>query len=60
MVCTLTKSKESDKNFQIEFKNLSELESLCDSLESMLVYYEQCKKDGETLPELVYRINNHK
>ena len=43
-----------------EFKNLSELESLCDSLESMLVYYEQCKKDGEDLPELVYRINNHK
>jgi uncharacterized protein YdeI (YjbR/CyaY-like superfamily) len=45
-----------DKNFQIEFENIKELENLRDSLNHMLKYIRMCEEDGEETPPLVYKI----
>jgi len=50
----------ADKNFQIEFDSLSELEEFRDSLTSMIKYYTSCKEDGEELPPLIYKITTKK
>lgn len=60
MKCRLKNKSHCDKDFQIEFNTLSELKSLSDSLSSMIKYIEMCKTDGEEIPELIYRIDNHK
>lgn len=50
----------ADKNFQIEFDSLQELEEFRDSLTSMIKYYTMCKTDGEELPPLIYKITTKK
>jgi uncharacterized protein YdeI (YjbR/CyaY-like superfamily) len=45
-----------DKNFQIEFDNIKELEELKNSLSQMLKYMRMCESDGEELPPLIYKI----
>ena len=56
MKCRLRDNQYADKNFQIEFENLKEIEDLRNSLTSMIKYYSACKEDGEKLPELIYKI----
>jgi hypothetical protein len=50
----------ADKNFQIEFESIEEIENLRDSLSSMLKYYKICESDGEKIPELIYKIKENK
>lgn len=57
MKCRLVKNPYVDKNFQIEFESISEIEDLKNNLASMIKYYTMCKKDGEELPELIYKIS---
>jgi hypothetical protein len=59
MKCRLQNKSRCDEDFQIEFESLSELKDLKNSLNAMIKYIVLCKKDGEELPELVYRIKNN-
>lgn len=56
MKCRLEKNPYVDKNFQIEFESITEIEDLRNSLTSMIKYFSMCKDDGEEIPELIYRI----
>ncbi len=56
MKCRLEDNPYCDKNFQIEFDTVSEIENLRDSLTHMLKYMKMCQEDGEELPPLIYRI----
>jgi hypothetical protein len=56
MKCRLVDNPYCDKNFQIEFNSIKELEDLRDSLNHMLKYVKMCQEDGEELPPLVYKI----
>ena len=56
MKCRLEKNPYVDKNFQIEFESITEIEELRNSLTSMIKYFSMCKDDGEEIPELIYRI----
>jgi hypothetical protein len=60
MKCRLEDNPYCDKNFQIEFSNIKELEQLRDSLSSMLKYINMCIEDGEEIPPLIYKINEDK
>jgi hypothetical protein len=60
MKCRLKNNIHCDEDFQIEFDTLDELKSLSESLSSMIKYIELCKTDNEEIPELIYRIDNHK
>lgn len=57
MKCRLLDNQYADKNFQIEFDSISELEDLKSSLSSMIKYFNMCKADGEKLPPLLYKIS---
>lgn len=56
MKCRLVDNPYCDKNFQIEFASVKELEDFSDSLNHMLKYVKMCQEDGEELPPLVYKI----
>jgi len=56
MKCRLVDNPYCDKNFQIEFSSIKELEDFRDSLNHMLKYVKMCQDDGEELPPLVYKI----
>ncbi len=56
MKCRLVDKPYCDKNFQIEFENIKELENLRDSLTHMLKYIRMCEEDNEEMPPLVYKI----
>jgi hypothetical protein len=60
MKCRLIDNPHVDKNFQIEFDNIKEIEEFRNSLNSMIKYFNMCKEDGEELPELIYKITNIK
>ncbi len=60
MKCRLVDNSFVDKNFQIEFESLEEIEDLRNSLTSMIKYYKICKEDGEEIPQLIYRIQDKK
>lgn len=60
MKCRLKSNEYCDENFQIEFKSISEIEDLSQSLIEMIKYFKLCKEDGEEIPPLIYRIDNHK
>ena len=60
MKCRLIDNPHVDKNFQIEFENIEEIEEFRNSLNSMIKYFNICKEDGEELPELIYKITNVK
>lgn len=60
MKCRLIDNPHVDKNFQIEFANIEEIEEFRNSLNSMIKYFNICKEDGEELPELIYKITNVK
>jgi hypothetical protein len=60
MKCRLIDNPHVDKNFQIEFENIEEIEEFRNSLNSMIKYFNMCKEDGEELPELIYKITNIK
>jgi hypothetical protein len=49
-----------DKNFEIEFESINEIEELRNSLTSMIKYFTICKEDGEELPPLIYKIKDKK
>lgn len=59
MRCRLELNSYCDENFQIEFKNISELKDFHKSLGAMIRYYELCKEDGEEIPPLIYKIKNN-
>ena len=50
MKCRLIDNPHVDKNFQIEFDNIKEIEEFRNSLNSMIKYFNMCKEDGEELP----------
>lgn len=56
MKCRLVDKPYCDKNFQIEFENIKELENLRDSLNHMLKYIRMCESDGDEIPPLIYKI----
>lgn len=58
MKCRLVDNPYVDKNFQIEFESITEIEDLRNSLNSMIKYFTLCKEDGEELPELTYKISD--
>jgi uncharacterized membrane protein len=60
MKCRLNDNPYADKNFQIEFNSIKEIEELRDSLTSMIKYFNICKNENEDIPELIYRIKNKK
>lgn len=60
MKCRLVDNPYCDKNFQIEFTSIKELEELKDSLNHMLKYVKMCQEDGEELPPLIYKITEIK
>jgi hypothetical protein len=60
MKCRLEENPYCDKNFQIEFKTVDEIEQLRDSLNSMIKYIKLCVEDGEEIPPLVYKITEEK
>ena len=60
MKCRLIDNPHVDKNFQIEFANIEEIEEFRNSLNSMIKYFNICKEDREELPELIYKITNVK
>jgi hypothetical protein len=60
MKCRLIDNPHVDKNFQIEFENIEEIEEFRNSLNSMIKYFNICKEDSEELPELIYKITNVK
>lgn len=60
MKCRLLNNSYCDKNFQIEFDNLKELEELKESLSHMIKYVKMCQEDGEEIPPLIYKITQVK
>jgi hypothetical protein len=58
MKCRLVENPYVDKNFQIEFESINEIEELRNSLNSMLKYFILCKEDGEEIPPLIYKISD--
>ena len=56
MKCRLGDNPYCDKNFQIEFSTVKEIEQLRDSLTSMIKYINMCIEDGEEIPPLIYKI----
>ena len=56
MKCRLEDNPYLDKNFQIEFGSVEEIQQLRDSLTSMIKYVNMCIEDNEELPPLVYKI----
>lgn len=58
MKCRLINNSHCDKNFQIEFDNLKELEELKESLNHMIKYVKMCQEDGEEIPPLIYKITH--
>lgn len=60
MKCRLADNSYVDKNFQIEFESIEEIEDLRNSLTSMIKYFRICEKDGEEIPQLTYRIKDNK
>jgi hypothetical protein len=60
MKCRLADNPYCDKNFQVEFSSVKEIEQLRDSLTSMIKYINMCIEDGEEIPPLVYKINEEK
>lgn len=56
MKCRLEDNPYCDKNFQIEFSSIKELENFRDSLNHMLKYVKMCQEDGEEIPPLIYKI----
>ena len=54
MKCRLEDNPYCDKNFQIEFTSIKEIQELRDSLTHML----KCNEDGEELPPLIYKISS--
>lgn len=58
MKCRLVENPYVDKNFQIEFESINEIEELRNSLNSMLKYFTLCKEDGEEIPPLIYKISD--
>jgi hypothetical protein len=58
MKCRLVDNPYVDKNFQIEFESINEIEDLKNSLQSMLKYFTLCKADGEEIPPLIYKISD--
>jgi uncharacterized membrane protein len=60
MKCRLNNNEYCDEDFQIEFKTISEMKDLINSLNSMYRYMKMLQEDGDELPELTYRIDNHK
>lgn len=60
MKCRLIDNPYVDKNFEIEFESINEIEELRNSLTSMIKYFTICKEDGEELPLLIYKIKDKK
>jgi hypothetical protein len=60
MKCRLIDNPHVDKNFEIEFDTIKEIEELRDSLTSMIKYCNMCETDGDDLPPLIYKITNKK
>lgn len=60
MKCRLIDNPHVDKNFEIQFETLKEIEELRDSLTSMIKYCKMCETDGDDLPPLIYKITNKK
>jgi hypothetical protein len=56
MKCRLEDEAYCDKNFQIEFDNIKQVEELRDSLTHMIKYIKMCQSDGDEIPPLIYRI----
>ena len=56
MKCRLEDEAYCDKNFQIEFDNVKQVEELRDSLTHMIKYIKMCQSDGDEIPPLIYRI----
>jgi hypothetical protein len=60
MKCRLVDNPHVDKNFEIDFESLQEIEEFRDSLNAMIKYCKMCERDGDDLPQLVYKITNKK
>lgn len=60
MKCRLNDNPYCDINFQIEFKSISEIEHLKDSLTSMIKYIKICMDEGDEIPPLIYKITEEK
>ena len=60
MKCRLKNNEYCDEDFQIEFKTVDEIAELSKSLNQMVKYMKLLEEDNEELPELIYRIDNHK
>lgn len=60
MKCRLADNPYCDKNFQIEFTSIKDIEQLRDSLTSMIKYINMCIEDGDEIPPLIYKINEEK
>jgi hypothetical protein len=56
MKCRLEDESYCDKNFQIEFDTVKQIEELRDSLTHMIRYIKLCQSDGDEIPPLIYRI----
>ena len=56
MKCRLEDEAYCDKNFQIEFDSLKQIEELKDSLTHMIKYIKLCQEYGDEIPPLIYRI----
>lgn len=56
MKCRLEDEAYCDKNFQIEFDTVKQIEELRDSLTHMIKYVKMCQVDNVELPPLIYRI----
>ena len=55
MKCRLEDEAYCDKNFQIEFDSLKQIEELKDSLIHMIKYIKLCQEYGDEIPPLIYR-----
>jgi len=60
MKCRLEDNPYFDKNFQIEFESIKDIEELRDSLTHMIKYIKMCQEDGGEIPPLIYRISEVK
>ena len=56
MKCRLEDEAYCDKNFQIEFDTVKQIEELRDSLTHMIKYVKMCQVEGDEIPPLIYRI----
>ena len=56
MKCRLEDEAYCDKNFQIEFDTVKQIEELRDSLTHMIKYVKICQVEGDEIPPLIYRI----